>query len=246
MKAHRSLQIACAATLFAAAAACSAQQPQISISTANRTISVTANGSAKRAAEIATLTVGFTVYAADEASAYSNASTRSNAIMAALLHAGVAKDAITSQSQQITPVQSFENQQITPAERANRQFRADQSWNVRLNAANVATVLNAAVQAGANNSGAVDWDVSDKQALEAAAAANAISHAQAIAASMAKGLNIQLGSLLYATNTVESRPLFPRAMMSKAAPEGGAPQPLAITPGQVEQSATVTAVFAIQ
>jgi uncharacterized protein YggE len=64
---------------------------------------------------------------------------------------------------------------------------------------------------------------------------------------MAKGLNTHLGALLYASNETQAEP--PRPLMRAMA---GAPaavmkvEPLAINPRQIEKSATVYAVFAIE
>jgi uncharacterized protein len=62
---------------------------------------------------------------------------------------------------------------------------------------------------------------------------------------MATGLNVHLGQLLYASNEVQASPIRPVPMMAmaKAAP---APPPLAINARQIETSATVYAVFAIE
>jgi hypothetical protein len=108
-------------------------------------------------------------------------------------------------------------------------------------------VLNTAVNAGANQSGQIEWTVADEKALEAKAAGNALSRARAIASQMAQGLGIELGQLIYASNQAPEgpRPIMMRAMA--AAPRVETPAaPLAISPAKVERSATVYAVFAIQ
>jgi uncharacterized protein len=64
---------------------------------------------------------------------------------------------------------------------------------------------------------------------------------------MAQSLNAKLGVLLYASNEVQASPIRPMMMRAMAAP---APmdkvEPLAINPRQIEKSATVTAIFAIE
>ena len=61
---------------------------------------------------------------------------------------------------------------------------------------------------------------------------------------MAKGLNVKLGPLLYASNETQAQPPVPlvRAMAASAAKV----EPLAINPRRIEKSATVYAVFAIE
>jgi uncharacterized protein YggE len=64
---------------------------------------------------------------------------------------------------------------------------------------------------------------------------------------MATSLSAKLGSLLYASNEVQSsgpRPMMMRAMA--AGPAQDKVEPLAINPREIERSATVYAVFAIE
>jgi hypothetical protein len=65
---------------------------------------------------------------------------------------------------------------------------------------------------------------------------------------MAAGLNVTLGPLVYASNQAPARPVLPFATMN-AAVKAAPPQPvkpLAIRARQVEESATVYAVFSIE
>ena len=72
--------------------------------------------------------------------------------------------------------------------------------------------------------------------------------ARTVAGEMAKGLNANLGALLYASNETQAEP--PRPLMRAMAPPPMASaqtiQPLAIDPRRIEKSATVYAVFAIE
>lgn len=106
-----------------------------------------------------------------------------------------------------------------------------------------------AIEAGANSSGNIDWDLTDRNGLQARAAEKALVHARAVAAQMAAGLNAHLGALIYASNqTPVQRFISTEAMqtVTVSAPAPPPPQPLAIRPQQVEESATVYAVFAIE
>jgi uncharacterized protein YggE len=224
------------------------QAQQIDVNKANRTIAVTATDKATADAEVATVHVGFQVYAADSQSAYALGSKTSNAIVAALKKAGVEDSAIQSESQNIAPVQQYEIQNLPEAQKAHRQFQVTQSWSVKTSAKNAASVLDAAVQAGANQSGQIDWDVADPDALEAQAAESALKRAHAIADQMAKGLSTTLGPLVYASNQVAERPMpmFKGAMSMAVSAAPPPPPPLAISPQKVVRSATVCAVFSIE
>ena len=242
---HRSILVmVCAGCLFAA----SAYPQQIQVNKDNRTLAITASDSASAMADIATVHIGFVVYGPDAQAAYAKGSAASNAIAQSLANIGVAKAALQSESQNIAETPQFELEKLPPAEQAQRKFQLRQSWTVRTKADDAAKTLNTAVNAGANQSGQIDWSVADENALEAQAAGKALARARAIASQMAQGLGIKLGDLIYASNQAPEpapRPMMMRAMASGGGP-GSEPAPLAISPQKVERSATVYAVFSIE
>lgn len=223
------------------------QAQQIQVNKTNRTVAITATDSASAMADTATVHVGFVVYAPDSAAAYSKGSDRSNAIAKALTDAGVPKDAIQSESQNISETPQYELEKLPPNEQAQRRYQVRQSWTVKTKADDAAKILNDAVNAGANQSGQIDWSVKDENALDAKAAGNALARAHTIAAQMAQGLGIKLGELIYASNQtpeIGPRPLMMRESLQAA--KAAEPAPLAINPRKVERSATVYAVFSIE
>jgi uncharacterized protein YggE len=241
---RRAQWVAVAVTILAAGL----QAQTIQVDKNNRTIAITATDKASAEADVAVVTVGFRIFAPDAASAYQAGSELSNGIMDALKKAGVPDKAIESKDQSLTHTEFPEGDKSTQEERARKQFTLSQSWTVRTAAAGAAPVLHAAIEAGANESGNIDWDLSTRDALEAKAAALALERARAIAGKMAEGLNAHLGALVYASNQAPLTPIqrvlyTSEAMVSvKAAP----PPPLVIRPQEVEESATVYAVFAIE
>ena len=237
------------AALLLCAAALSLHAQQIVVSKDNRTIAVTTSADASADADTVTVQIGFLVYGADQESAYALGSKTSNAIAAGLKAAGVPADAIQSESQSISPVQQYGNQEWTPAEKAERKFQVTQSWSVKTAAANGAKILDTAVKAGANQSGQMSWTVADQDALQAKAAKLALDRARQIAQQMAAGLSANLGPLVYASNEAPARgpqPLMKGAMMSAAMAAPQEVAPLSISPQKVTASATVYAVFSIQ
>lgn len=234
-----------AIALCASAIAASAQT--IQVSKENRTISVTATDKVTAMADIATVHVGFIAYGPDSDAAYANGSKTSNAIMKALTNAGIPSESIQSENQSVAPVQNYEVDKLSDAEKAQRKFQVMQSWTVRTNANDAAKVLDLAVKAGANQSGQIEWSFKDENAPEAQAAAKALQRARSQAEQMAQSLNAKLGSLLYASNEVQASPIRPMMMRAMAAPAAmDKVEPLAINPRQIEKSATVTAIFAIE
>jgi uncharacterized protein YggE len=219
----------------------------IQVNKENRTIAITATDKVTVMADQATVHIGFIAYGPDSNAAYSTGSWISNVIVKALKGVGVPAEAIQSENQQVAPVQPYQVEKLTPAERAQRQFQVTQSWTVKTAADNAAKLLDTAVKAGANQSGQIDWEFKDENAPEAQAAAKALKRARAQAEVMAEGLNAKLGALLYASNEVQAGPrpvMYARAAAAPMAMDKV--EPLAINPREVEKSATVYAVFAIE
>jgi hypothetical protein len=231
------------------AVALTAQAQQIVVSKDNRTIAVTTSADANAPADTVSVQVGFVAYGADQESAYAQGSKISNEIAAGLKAAGIPQDAIQSESQSISPVQQYTNQDWTPAEKAERKFQVQQNWSVKSAAANGAKVLDAAVKAGANQSGQMNWSVADQDALQAKAAKLALDRARQIAQQMAAGLSATLGPLVYASNEAPARgpqPFMRTEAMMAAPAAAKAVEPLSVSAPKVTASATVYAVFSIQ
>jgi uncharacterized protein len=239
-----------AGVVLLAAVAIPSYAQQIVVSKDNRTIAVTTSADSSAEADTVTVEIGFIEYGADQDSAYAAGSKTSNAIAAALKAAGIPQDAIQSESQSITPVQQYTNQDWTPAEKAERKFQVQQSWSVKTAAGNGAKVLDVAIKAGANQSGQMTWSVQDEDGLQARAAKLALDRARQIAQQMAAGLNASLGSLVYASNEAPSRgpqPLLMAAQRVMAPPPAAQKvEPLSVSAHKVTASATVYAVFSIQ
>lgn len=239
-------RILVAAAIALIVTAVSAQQIQVNKD--NRTIAVTASENATADADTAIVHIGLQVFGPDEKAAYATGSRVSNAIAKALADAGVEKKSIESQQQNIVRVQPYENQNIPADQAAQRHFTVTQSWDVKTKAENAADILNVAVNAGANQSGNIDWSLADDKALDAQAAGKAMARARVIAEQMAQGLGAKLGWLIYASNETQARPIALRmqsALMATAKSVEPTP-PLAINPRKVTSSATVYAVFAIE
>lgn len=221
----------------------------IQINQNNRTIAVTATDKADADPDVAIVTVGYAIYSPDSASAYQKGSQLSNAILDALKKAGTPDKAIESQAQNLGRTDFSENDRSTVEERKQRQFTLSQSWRVKAVAKDAAAVLHVAIEAGANESGHIDWELSDHGALQAKAAEKALVHAREIATQMASGLNAHLGALVYASNQAPIQRFAGMVLNTESASvmvSAEVVQPLAIKPQQVEESATVYAVFAIQ
>ena len=224
---------------------------QIQISKDNKTIAITTSADASALADTAGVTIGFNTYGKDQDATYADASRTSNAIISAITASGIPKDAIQSQEQNLTPLNPDNSQDKTHYTEGMR-FQFSQRWQVTLPADQASNLLQLAITSGANNSGSIDWQLKNDDALQAEAAQKALHHARDIAEHMAQGLNTKLGALLYASNQTPDN-TFPRprifamaSMSDKAAGSPRAVKPLAISPDRITRSATVYAVFAIE
>jgi len=236
------------ATLCLAVLPAAAQQIQVSKD--NKTISVTTTDEASAVADTAVVSIGFNSFGGEEDATYAKATETSNAIISAITASGVAKDAIQSQEQNLTPLNPEDFQNKTRYVEGMR-FQFSQRWQVTVTADQAAKVLQLAITHGANNSGGIDWQLKSDDALQAEAAQKALNRARDIAQHMAQGLGAKLGTLLYASNqTPVVSGIGPRMYAMAAAPKGITTQhvltPLAISPDRITRSATVNAVFAIE
>ena len=213
----------------------------------NRTITVTGVGTASAEPELAGVHVGFKTYGATLGSAYKSASDMSNGIVKALTDAGVTKSEIESQSQSVQGLAEYELKNL-PSSLKGMKYRATQSWIVKVPVKDAARILDVAIQAGAGESGQVDWLMKDSTLLERAAVAKASARVKALADEMASGLGVRLGVLVYATN--ESSEMVPmmrnQVRFSAGVVAQDAMAPLAIEAQRIERSVTVHATYAIE
>jgi uncharacterized protein YggE len=217
-------------------------QPQFKIDTANRAITVSAEEIVSVEPDLAIVHIGFESKVADAKAAYADGSRTSNAIVAALKQAGLSDSAIHSESQRLEPVDA-----------KNHKFKLVQTWTVRTPPERAAETLDAAISAGATDSGDIDWTVQDIHALEDQALDRATVRVRSDAAVMAKAGGAKLGSLLFVTNQNSDLPVRGRVYSNdiaqfevSALKSKSAPTPLAIEPHKVSRTATVYAVFAIE
>ena len=221
-----------------AAAAQQANQAQLKIEPANRTLTVSAEDRVTVDPDVAVLHVGFQTPPSDAKAAYAAGAQTSNAIVAALKQAGIPETSIRGESQRLNSVYGKPHK-----------FTLAQQWTVKVKPERAAEILDVAVTAGGTDSGEIDWIVENEQALEDKALDGAAARARAQAAVLAKGMGVKLGALIYVSNQV-SAPVYPvRAFANNATARNelrAAPPPLAIEPRKVSSTANVYAVFAIE
>ena len=242
------LTFALLGTFLLAASVASAQNtgaPSLQISKDNRTISVSASDHAEADADVADLNVGFVAYGQTLQAAYKGASDTSNAIVKAMIDAGATRAEIQSRSQRVSRLSDSETKT-----RKGMQYSVVQSWTVSVDPKTAALILDAAVQAGANQSGDIDWRMKDSVALDGEAVRRATERAHAIGAAMAKSMGVALGKPLYATNSVNDGRFVGAVSMNAysmvSRTRDAAPSPLDVEAKRVEKTATVEIICAIE
>jgi uncharacterized protein YggE len=216
--------------------------PSLQISKDNRTLSVSASDHAEADPEIAEIRIGFTSYGVTLPATYKSASDTSNSIVKAMMDAGAQKSEIQSQSQNVARLSDYEMKA-----QKGMKFSVQQSWTVSAAPKDAALILDAAIQAGANQSGDINWRMKNSAALDTEAVRLATARAAAMAAELAKSMGVTLGKPLYATNSVDSEVIRPRMMaMAKSFDAAPAPAPLAIEAQRVQSTANVQIIYAIE
>jgi uncharacterized protein YggE len=219
---------------------------QILVNRQNKTIAITAEDSISMDPEVTTITLGYQNYAPTKDAAYQENKRVSNEVTSVLLKGGVPKSALETESLRLQRAELDEK--WTAEEKKERQFQASQSWIVHVSADRAQAVVDMGLRAGANVFEALDWNVSDPNALQAKAGSAALAKAKTIAEQMAKGLNVKLGDLVYASNQAPVSEFVGRGMPEVMAPPPPPPPPpqLVLYPKKVKSDATVYAVFAIE
>lgn len=217
---------------------------ELNIDQGNRTISVSASDHAEAEPDIADLHVGYTAYGATLQDAYKSASDSSNGITKAMLAAGAQKADIQSQSQRVARLSDYEIKT-----QKGMKFSVQQSWTVSVAPKDAALILDAAVQAGANQSGDINWRMRDSVALDQEAIRRATTRALAMIATLAKTMGVTMVKPVFATNTSSGNIVSPMMMKNRtfmSVQADAAPQPLVIEAQRVESNATVQIVYAIE
>jgi uncharacterized protein len=225
----------------------------IQINRENKTIAISTTDEASATADIASITIGFEIFGPDSLTVSAEGGKLSHAILEALRKAGVEDKAIESSGQGVERNKDFDEKEKAE-QRAKEQYILRQSWEISVPPQLAAEAIRLAITVGANKSGAIDWRLADRKALQAKAAENALVKAREVASRMADGLHVKLGALIYASNETPNAKLYlyrpkPGLVMyadSSSISSTRVSPALEIRPQTIREEATVYAVFAIE
>ncbi|WP_170319596.1 SIMPL domain-containing protein [Polyangium spumosum] len=220
-----------------------------------RHITVVGQGEAKGSPDIARTSLGVEASAATVEEAMNQTSARMKAIMGALKKLGIedkdlqtANFSIQVERPYVEPPMPMPAAAPSPAAPPAPavKYRVSNTVEVTIRDVSKASqVLQAAVDAGANNVWSVSFGIDETKPLEAAAREKAVADAKARAEALAKLAGLELGPVISVSEVIGRGPIGPMPMFASAeAKWGGGGPPLA--PGEVTYSTSIEVVFGIK
>lgn len=201
---------------------------------------VTTNGTGKTVAapDTAEMYFGAAVQSEDAKDALSRANDVATAITAAVKDAGVAPEDIQTANVSVYPEQSYDGPEpVITGYRASIQVRV----KVR-DIERIGEVIGAASDAGANEIGGPSFMLDEDDEATNEAIELAIEDARSRAEVMARAAGKQLGEIISVSETGASAPFYRGAVAESM----DAASAVAIEPGQLDISTTVTVVFELK
>jgi len=201
-------------------------------------IYVSGTATIKATPDIATVEIGVQTFHKDVEEAVAENSEKAEDIIAAIRQQGVAEKDIQTSRFNIYPQRDYQNNR--PDEIIGFQVDNMVSATVR-DLDTVGKVLQAAIDAGANNINGLNFSVDDPIPLRDEARAEAIKDARRRADIMAEAAGIKVGKVISITETSYPGPIIARESFDKAAFAESVP----IQPGELELTIQVQVAFAI-
>ena len=202
------------------------------------TVTASGTGETLEAPDMAQMYFGATVTASEASSALAQANDIAEEITAAVKDAGVAAEDIQTANVSVYPQQNYEGDTVTIT---GYQATIQVSVKVRDIEA-VGDVIGAASEAGANEISGPSFMLDDDAEANAEAIKLAIEDARARAEVMAKASGKSLGEIISVNETGVSAPIYYGGARDSLA----AAESVAIEPGQLNITTSVTVVFELK
>jgi uncharacterized protein YggE len=230
---------------LAALSACAAPvaSAQAAPAEAPHTISVTGEGIAYGAPDIAIAQIGVQSRNADPTTALGDANAKMTAVMAALKQLGVADKDIQTSAFSVSVQQDVDQQTGQP--KGTLTYVVDNTVKITMrDLTKVGQVLGQVVAAGANNIYGVTFSVSDRSKLEADARDKAMADAKGRAAQLAQLAGVTLDKPMSITE-ISNSPI-PLAQVNYSALGAAAARAVPVSTGQIEVDLQVNVTYIIQ
>lgn len=205
-----------------------------------RTLTVVGNGRATATPDIARVLLGVDIVNARLNAALAEANRKSAAIIAALEKAGVAKRDIRTAEFNVFPQQSYGPSGPGPI----TGYRVVNIVRVTIrNIDNAGTVLDAAINAGANTVQGLSFTIENIKAIEAEARKDAMADAKAKAEALASAAGAKVSRVLTISEIVSGNPFPVFAAAPAAEGIGGG---VTVTPGSQDVTVQVQVTYEIE
>ncbi len=209
---------------------------------APRTITVTGEGRAAAAPDMAVISIGVRSEAPTAAAALRQNSADMSATIKKLKDLGIADKDIQTSGLSVNPRYNYENNRSQPEVIG---FTASNSVTVRLrDLSSAGSVIDQAVQSGANTLGGVSFSFSEPKPLYDEARRDAVTEAKAKASLLTDAAGVRLGKLLYIQEGYAQapQPKMYSARMEMADSAANVP----MEAGESEVNVTVSLVYEIE
>jgi uncharacterized protein YggE len=210
-----------------------------------RTITVVGNGTVRIKPDIAQTNIGVEVIGNTVSEASSQAEDTMNKVMDAIKAQGVADKDIQTSGYNVWVERPYGPEGPSPDTQSLYHVSNTVSVTVR-NLDDLSKVLDAAIEAGANNIFGVNFSVADPAPLQDQAREKAVLDAQSRAAELAKLNNVQVGQVISVSEVIGggSMPAAYPAAAAVPAGMGGGGGP--ISPGELEIAVQLQITYAIE
>lgn len=207
-----------------------------------RTITVVGEGKVRVQPDVARINIGVETLRMSVREATDANNETVDAVLAALAEAGIAEDDIQTSGFNVY-AERFGPQGPLPEDQVN--YRVSNTVNVLVrDLTAISAVLDAAINAGANNIYGIEFTLDDTAAAEAEARAAAIENAGVKAQDIASLTGVTVGRVVSVSEVVAGQPYY-NAFRSAAMGMGGGGEGPAIQPGQLSLSMQLQVVYEI-
>jgi uncharacterized protein YggE len=200
----------------------------------NHTISVTGNGSIAVTPDIAVITAGVFVEDLDPSKAMDGLSVKANAIVDALVNAGIKKEDIQTSNLALYPIYSYEKDTGKPI---LEDYRASESFTIKSKISDTGNIISAVSKNGANEIDGISFDASNRDSLKFDAIEAAMKDARATADAALKSTTYKITGIK--TISTESSTPSPIIYKGMAADSTNVP----VEGGTIDVNADVQVVF---
>lgn len=212
-------------------------------STSTRTITVVGEGTISAKPDLAQANIGVEVVGSDVKQASNEAASTMEALLTALQDQGVAEKDIQTSYYNVWVERPYQG----PGESGGEAiYHVNNNVMVTIrDLDNVATLLGAAIEAGANNINSINFSVADPSLLRSEARQKAVDNALAEAQELADLNGVEVGEVISVSEVISGGAYYVSELTSSAEGRGGGGGG-PISPGEVDLSVQLQVTYAIK